>query len=188
MWQVIQVEAKFAELPMTVRETEEYLEHHGILGMRWGVRRYQNKDGTLTDAGKKRYLNEDGTYNKTAFKEIPDTAFRATTTAELQQRINRLNLERQYLNMIDPKKNSAVKAIVGTILAKIGTASAKAISAAVTKAIDKKVNPEEKKKEKISDYSKKELKNLEDLDVADLKMLNNLLLQRDQIKQKLGKP
>ena len=28
--------------------------HHGILGMKWGVRRYQNKDGSLTSAGKKR--------------------------------------------------------------------------------------------------------------------------------------
>lgn len=31
------------------------LYHHGIKGMRWGVRRYQNKDGTLTPAGKERY-------------------------------------------------------------------------------------------------------------------------------------
>lgn len=29
--------------------------HHGTKGMRWGVRRYQNKDGSLTPAGKKRY-------------------------------------------------------------------------------------------------------------------------------------
>lgn len=32
-----------------------YLKHHGVKGMKWGVRRYQNKDGTLTNAGKKRY-------------------------------------------------------------------------------------------------------------------------------------
>ena len=31
------------------------LSHHGILGMKWGIRRYQNSDGSLTAAGKKRY-------------------------------------------------------------------------------------------------------------------------------------
>lgn len=33
----------------------DVLAHHGILGMRWGIRRYQRKDGTLTAAGKSRY-------------------------------------------------------------------------------------------------------------------------------------
>lgn len=32
--------------------------HHGILGMKWGVRRYQNKDGSLTSAGKQRYKTQ----------------------------------------------------------------------------------------------------------------------------------
>ncbi len=33
----------------------DYLVHHGIKGMRWGVRRFQNKDGSYTAAGKQRY-------------------------------------------------------------------------------------------------------------------------------------
>lgn len=36
-------------------EETSFLSHHGILGQKWGVRRYQNADGTLTSAGKKRY-------------------------------------------------------------------------------------------------------------------------------------
>ena len=36
----------------------EYLTHSGVRGMKWGVRRYQNSDGSLTEAGKKRYARD----------------------------------------------------------------------------------------------------------------------------------
>lgn len=38
----------------------EYLCHHGILGQKWGIRRFQNPDGSLTAAGKKRYYTDKG--------------------------------------------------------------------------------------------------------------------------------
>lgn len=42
---------------ITATQTKSYesLSHHGIKGMKWGVRRYQNNDGSLTPQGKKRY-------------------------------------------------------------------------------------------------------------------------------------
>lgn len=41
-----------------------YLAHHGVKGQKWGVRRYQNEDGSLTPAGKNRYLKSDGTLTR----------------------------------------------------------------------------------------------------------------------------
>lgn len=46
--------------------SDSYLEHYGVLGMKWGVRRYQNEDGTLTDAGKKRYKTKTNFEKQTA--------------------------------------------------------------------------------------------------------------------------
>lgn len=53
-----------------------YIEHHGTLGQRWRIRRYQNYDGSLTDLGrehygigKRRYQNEDGTLTEAGIKK-----------------------------------------------------------------------------------------------------------------------
>lgn len=56
---------------MIVRETE--LRHHGIKGMKWGVRRYQNKDGSFTPKGKKRYTDDTDAYDNTKKSKNPIT-------------------------------------------------------------------------------------------------------------------
>lgn len=48
---------------MSHNENDYCLCHHGIKGMHWGVRRYQNEDGTLTAAGKARLNAESNTYH-----------------------------------------------------------------------------------------------------------------------------
>ena len=53
---------------MEYYRTDE-LYHHGIKGQKWGVRRYQNPDGTLTAEGQAHYFNPDGSLNKEGIKE-----------------------------------------------------------------------------------------------------------------------
>lgn len=60
--------------------SDEELAHHGILGQKWGVRRFENKDGTLTAAGRKRYdTDSNGDYKKVSDKQ--KHAFSAKATA-----------------------------------------------------------------------------------------------------------
>ena len=47
------------------------LQHWGVKGMKWGVRRYQNADGSLTPAGRKRYSDYDGGKDSVVRKTIP---------------------------------------------------------------------------------------------------------------------
>lgn len=47
--------------------------HHGILGMHWGIRRYQNPDGTLTEAGRRRLDRKDNKWAKKNYNKIVNT-------------------------------------------------------------------------------------------------------------------
>lgn len=55
----------------TMRNNTLYLAHHGIHGQKWGVRRYQNPDGTLTDEGKRRLRSIAKTSKKVAKISAP---------------------------------------------------------------------------------------------------------------------
>lgn len=70
-----------------------YLKHHGIKGMKWGVRRYQNEDGTLTPAGLKRQAKFDKEF-KTA-KKLDPTA----TDEEATDLVNRRLRLKKYLKI-----------------------------------------------------------------------------------------
>lgn len=58
--------------------------------MKWGVRRYRNKDGSLTPAGKKRYRYD----YPTSRKEV-----RKMSDKDLTDRITRLKMEKEYLSL-----------------------------------------------------------------------------------------
>ena len=109
-----------------------YLQHHGILGMKWGVRRYQNKDGSLTAAGRKRVAkldaerealtgkkssSGDSTPKKRTIHDVPDD--------ELRKMVERRRMENDYLSLtkhiqeLTPKQVSNGKKVVDYMLNKV---------------------------------------------------------------------
>lgn len=100
--------------------------HWGIKGMKWGVRRYQNKDGSLTPAGKKRRGNS--TDDDSEDIEIKKQRILKSRSArelyknadlfsdqELQSAYNRLNLERNIANLA-PKEVSKGEQFVNNVV------------------------------------------------------------------------
>lgn len=84
------------------------LSHYGIRGMRWGVRRYQNSDGTYTSIGKKRKLQE--TAHEDYINAHSKKSVKSMSNAELKARNNRLQMEQQYANLTR-KTSSGKKAV-----------------------------------------------------------------------------
>lgn len=118
-----------------VYKDENELVHWGIKGMKWGVRRYQNADGSLTSAGKKRLSLGDKIKNyrtnkkrKAALEKARQTRLankaaaekrakdiasgkiksKDMTEAELNDRIKRLGLEKTYNDAIRDSKNTTL--------------------------------------------------------------------------------
>ena len=98
------------------QNTDE-LYHHGVLGMKWGVRRYQNKDGSLTPKGKKRYSED---YNES--RNIKRKGIKRMSNDDLRKVNNRDSLERTYKN--NNSKVGKTIAIVGTTAGVIGSLNA----------------------------------------------------------------
>lgn len=76
-------------------QNQSELYHHGVRGMKWGVRRYQDSSGRLTSLGKKR-RQSDVKYNPDYTKTHIKKDVRAMSDKELRDRLNRLNMEEQY--------------------------------------------------------------------------------------------
>lgn len=92
------------------------LMHHGILGMKWGVRRYQNKDGSLTAAGQAKANRLQASYNSLTGKKLHTTSndvdvpkkqkpkkISEMTDQEIQDRIDRIRLENTLKSLTTEK-------------------------------------------------------------------------------------
>lgn len=89
---------------------EYELYHYGISGMKWGIRRYQNKDGSLTAAGKKRLAKEEARQKEVAAERARRVSSdrlstKKMTSEEIKARKERLQLEKDYNTLKDQTKS-----------------------------------------------------------------------------------
>lgn len=106
------VELKTVESSIAQSEAwvENFLSHHGIKGMKWGVRRDRGSDG--------RVVSEDAAQVKATSKKLKKHGKDSLSNQELQTLINRMNLERN-LNSVQASKESKGKKMAKEILGNI---------------------------------------------------------------------
>ena len=104
-------------------DQEDYLEHHGVKGMKWGVR----KQGTQKSSFRKRVSKITKSLRKNTKKERLKK-MSTMTTKELNDASARMEAEKRYLKNLDPTYTEYIKkgaAVVGGILLGVGTSLAK---------------------------------------------------------------
>ncbi|MDO4379003.1 MAG: hypothetical protein Q4C64_07755, partial [Erysipelotrichia bacterium] len=108
--------------------------HHGILGMKWGVRRYQNPDGSLMAEGRERYSKNSSDYE--SYRKNLNKDPKTLSNKEMKDVIYRNNLNNQFKRV--KKETDLGYKITNGILEKVSTAAVAAIITAGSSFIIKK--------------------------------------------------